>query len=93
MSTTQDGAPAGAHAEHPVYDATNLPRAGWGWFRARLATRMVQIGGPATVHTSHGPVTLPPGWRGYLVIDPDGNPMPIPDGAHRVAYEPAGEPA
>lgn len=89
MSTT----PAGATATHPVYTAANLPRSGWLWFRSRLATRMVPIGGPATVHTSDGPVTLPVGWRGYLMVDPTGNPMPIADGAHRAAYEPAGEPA
>jgi hypothetical protein len=83
---------AGEHATHPVYDAQHLPTSGWRWYRPRMAKRMAQIGGPCTIHTAAGPMTFPPGWRGYLVVGPDGNPMPIPDGTHRVAYEPLGDP-
>lgn len=88
MST---GTPAGGHAAHPVYDGQNLPAAGWQWFRKRTATRMVQIGGPCSVQTANGRVSLPVGWRGYLAVDEAGYPYPVDNDVHRKSYEPAGE--
>lgn len=91
-SAVNDRAPAGAHAEHPTYDRIHLPRSGWRWWRKRRATAMVQLGGPCTIVTIDGPVTLPVGWRGYLAIDEAGHPYPVTDSVHRASYEPAGEP-
>lgn len=88
MST---GTPTGGQAEHPVYDAKNMPGNGWTWFRKRHATPMVQVGGPCTIVTVTGPHKLPVGWRGYLAVDAEGHPYPIDDSVHRASYEPAGE--
>jgi hypothetical protein len=90
--TAMSGAPAGGHAAHPVYDASNLPGSGWEWYRKTGATRMVQVGGPCTVVTVTGPHPLPVGWRGYLAVDSEGHPYPIADEVFRASYEPAGEP-
>lgn len=91
-SAVSTGTPAGGHTAHHVYDDESLPGSGWTWWRPRVATRMVQVGGPCTIYTTHGPIQKPVGWRGYLAIDENGNPFPIDDETHRKSYEPAGEP-
>lgn len=93
MTAAKPTTPAGAHAEHPVYDAEHLPAGNvWRWFRKRQATHMAPIGGPATIVTCDGPVTLPVGWRGWVAIDATGHPYPVAEDVHRRSYEPAGEP-
>lgn len=96
MTTSADprrpiGPPAGAQAEHPVWEHGELPQFGWKWFRPARAQRMAPIGGPCTVVTAGGPIRLRKGWRGWLALDSRGYPYPIATPDHQRDYTPAGE--